>query len=258
MSELKQKLYKYELAKVGFNDADFSPTFNSLLVNTKKPFMIEINDRGDVFYGRAYKRLALDTIVPIARKVQESTDMWKKSYPVPMERLSNFNIFAEYNNVVLAARDDVQHGRGFYFATLGFNSKRTKLISEHYTEDYDDAKTSFVICSGLVQEEKILTQDLAVDIIAAIDFYMKNDPEYSLGNQLYYFKERLCQTFPIIKQNNESLEQEEKETEKSMPSPQKLTLQEKLDEAKEKAKETDTKKDTRGDKPKKRNGQEVE
>ena len=175
MSELKQKLLKYELKKIGFPEAVYVPESDQIKLQPDNTSLITINDAGDINYGLGYGDFAIITLFPIVEKVNESAAAWGKSNEVPFEDLSKFRVLAEYNNIILAARDDTIYGRGFHFVTWQYNYDRTGLDHGHYTEDYNIIKEDFAVRSGLISKEKIFTREQAEEIITAIENLMEND-----------------------------------------------------------------------------------
>ena len=105
---------------------------------------------------------------------------WENACPVPFEGLHHFKILLEYNDTVMAACDDRQHGRGFHYATWKYDYNRAGFHSGHYTDDYDSARESFAIRSGLVSREKIFTQEQATEIKSAIEFCLDYDSDFRL------------------------------------------------------------------------------
>jgi hypothetical protein len=261
MSELKQRLYKYELAKIGFPDAEYLPCSDKIKLKPGDDRLPDINNAGDIRYSPAYSHLALHTISPMVDMINEVTAAWENSRPAPFEGVSHFNILSEYNNTVLAARDDAEYGRGLYFVTWKYNEGRTEFYGGHYTEDYVGAKESFALRSGLMREEKVMTQEQAADIKAAIDFFAANSDDYDLDKRLNKISEDLCHVYPGIFYVNEGKEQDKPANDKASKTikPDKQpTLQDKLDRAKQTVKDAEAQKDKSENKRYGRNGQVVD
>jgi hypothetical protein len=117
MSELKQKLLRYELAKTGFPDASYIPESDKIKIQPDNGRMPEISGADEIMYGAEHADLVKDTIKPIVDRVNETVSAWEKSQAAPFENLSQFRVLAEYNNILLDARDDTGRSRGLYFIT---------------------------------------------------------------------------------------------------------------------------------------------
>jgi len=193
MSELKRRLLKYELAQAGFPEAVYSPVKDRVNVQADNERMPEINDAGDIHYGTEYSNIAINTIRPIVDRVNESFAAWERSEPVPFEDLKQYRVLAEYNNIMLAARDDTELGRGLYFVTWRCNNDRTGLGHGNYTASYAVAKEDFAVRAGLMPSEKIFTQEQADAIQSCVDFRLCNgeDLTYSAEETLRQISEQL-------------------------------------------------------------------
>ena len=189
MSEMKQKLLLYELAQAGFPDAEYIPEFKRLdgitmpdkiMIKSDNLSMLEINNAGDILFARKYANLAINIIRPLADKVNEAVAAWEKAIAMPFEGVSQFRIFAEYNNTILAARDDTKYERGLYFVTWEYTRDRTGVAYGHYTEDYNAAKEDFARRSGLMSGLKMFTPEQAEEIISTIEYCIENDNDFYL------------------------------------------------------------------------------
>ena len=241
MSELKQRILKYELAKAGFPNAEYVAKSIKMKVQADNERMPVIFNEGDMLYGTEYSDLALNKIAPVSRMVNEMLAAWENSRTSPFIELSQYKVLAEYNNIVLAARDDGEYGRGLFFATWEYDKDGAGVHAGYYTEDYADAKESFATRSGMVQKSKIITEETAADIKAAVDFCRLNTSDFDLEKRLQKINATLCHVYPAIIK------------EKELPSKMrgnKPSLQEKLDTAKKAAQQADSKKVERTTKPK--------
>ena len=241
MSELKQRLLKIELAKVGFPNADYVAEADVVKLQPDNERLPEINNAGDVKYGTEYDYLAAYTICPLVHKVNEIISAWENSRPAPFDKVSQYNILAEYNDIVLAARDDEEYGRGLHFVTWKYDEERTEFYDGRYTEDFAEAKESFALRAGLIQKEKIITQEQAADIKAAVDFSLENCQSYSYAKRLTDINEALSTAYPqIFNEKETSPSKEGAENQKS--NDKKPTLQDKLDTAKKIVQQADAQK----------------
>jgi len=207
MSELKQGLLKYELARAGLPNAEYIPAVkkqdgitepDKIMTDRDNSRMPEINNAGDVKYGTEYDSLAVNTIRPLVDRVNESVAAWERSLPMLFDDLKQFRILAEYNGIMMAARDDTVYGRGLHFVTWQYNYERTGLDHGHYTEDYNAVKEDFAKRSGLVSNLKLFTPEHAAEIKASIQYRIENDGDitYATENELKSIAARLREAYP--------------------------------------------------------------
>jgi len=200
MSELKQKLLIYALASIGYPDAAYNPVTDRVNVQADNDRMSAINNAGDIGFGIEYSYLSTNTIRPLVDAVNESFNAWERANVVPFEDLKQFRVLAEYNNILLAARDDTELGRGFHFVTWRYNNDRTGLDNGFYTEDYKAAKENFATRSGLISNNKLFTQEQAAEIKAAIEYCIENNSDltYAAENELSTIAAQLHTAYPAV------------------------------------------------------------
>ena len=185
MSELKQKLLQYELKQIGFPNAVYIPESDKIKIQSDNDRLPFINDVGDISYGTEHANFVRNTLRPIVDRVNETVSAWEKSQDMPFDDLKQFRVLAEYNNIMLAARDDTIYGRGLNFVTWQYNHEHTGLDHGHYTEDYIIAKEDFAERSGLIHAGKILTPEQANEIVTVIENLMENDYDLYLTSEKY-------------------------------------------------------------------------
>jgi hypothetical protein len=159
MSELKQRLLIIELKKLGFTGAKYFEQKDAVITDPSADHEMGIRNDGSVFYYAEHDHIAHD-VRAIAKQVNEIVDAWEKASAVPVEDISHYRVLSEYNNIVLAARDDSEHGYGIglTFVTWRYNYDRTGLEHGNYTEDYEDAKEDFAVRCGLVDKQKLFNE----------------------------------------------------------------------------------------------------
>ena len=175
MTELKQKILLHELAKLGFPDAVYISESDKIKVqpdNDRLPF---ISDAGGINYGAEHEQFVRNTLRPIVNGVNESVAAWEKARAVPFEDLKQFRILVAHNNVLLAARDDTELGRGLHFVTWRYDHDLTGVEHGFYTEDYMAAKENFATRSELVSENKLLTEEKAAELVSAVEYRLEHD-----------------------------------------------------------------------------------
>jgi hypothetical protein len=163
MSELKQRLLKIELTKLGFPDAKYvrySDMESGIEVNPHDQHLIRIMDGGAISYYGEHDHIVLNYIRPVSERINEIIAAWEKAPAVPIEDISHFRVLSEYNNVVLAARDDSDRsfGYGFEFVTWRYTHGRTALEHGNYTSDYEAAKEDFAVRCGLIDRNKLFDE----------------------------------------------------------------------------------------------------
>ena len=175
MSEIKQKLFQYELKKIGFPDAEYIPASGKIKIQPDNNRMPVINDGGEISFKNESRDFVFDILNPLVDSVNEAAAAWEKAQAVPFADLKKFRLLAEYNNVILAARDDTIYGRGLHYVTWEYTYNRTGVIYGHYTDDFNAAKEDFAGRSGLIAKEKIITREQAAEIVTVIENLMEND-----------------------------------------------------------------------------------
>ncbi len=174
MPEMMRTLMLHEFAKSGFPQAEYAPESGMIEIpvdGCERPILI--TEEGYVRFMPEVSDLA-DEMKPIAEQVREIAAAWEYSRDMPVNGLQEFRLLSEYNGIVLAARDDTEHGRGLHFVTWEYNYERTGMYRGHYTEDYNYAKEDFAVRSGLIPEEKLLTPEQALEVKESIRFRLKN------------------------------------------------------------------------------------
>jgi hypothetical protein len=212
MSELKQRLLKIELARLGFRDARYDADRGFLIVDPADERMPRIYDTGDIHYGSEYGNLVRDEIEPAVKRVFEQVSAWERARAAPFEDLSNYRILNEYNNVVLAARDDsaLGYGHGLHFTTWEYSYEREGFLYGHYTTDYDEAKEDFAVRCGLIDRNKLFNETEMKLIRQGLVHLGANFPDLTLEQNTLLGKvvEKIEMIVPEI-QEHEELEYDE-------------------------------------------------
>jgi hypothetical protein len=178
-----------------------------------------------------------------------------------MDYTSRYNILLEYNNIVLVARDNSESGGVLHYAvwkcdTVNGNPALGHHWGHHtdyYTDNYTDAKENFALRADLIQTEKVITQEQAATIKAAIDFSLENCQSLAYAAKFTKINAKLCHAYPDIL--NDPMERGTAMPASEKPAKKSTTLQDKLDTAKQKAAAQDSGKNTH-DKTKKQNKNE--
>ncbi len=213
MSEFKQKLMLYELSRNGFPNAEYNPASDRINIWPCKAGMPEINGAGEIFYKNEHDTFVENMLRPLVDRVSESVAAWDNSREMSVDGLSRFRLLAEYNNIVLAARDDTEAGCGLHFVTWRYDYDRSGVEHGHYTESYDDAKEDFAARSGLVSEMKLFTPEQVKGITASIEYRIDHDIDltYTLEDELQYTIARFRHAYDQFDPRTKMLPEQEAE-----------------------------------------------
>ena len=134
----------------------------------------------------------LEEIKEQAAAIREYAGMYENAPPMKIDSLKGYRKFAEYGDTVLGGKYSEQYG--FEFATWKHDKDRSYVVHGDYTTDYEYAKQTLAVRSGLVDETKIYDQKEAADIYAAIDFTRDNcsSLKYEQDERLKNHSEKMC------------------------------------------------------------------
>jgi hypothetical protein len=154
------------------------------------------------------RKLVYGTLLPIFNNVTEMTAAWENAKPLPIRDVSEFRLFSEYNNILLAARDDGDYG--LHFVTWEYSYDRKGVGQGHYTTNYDGAKKDFATRSGLIQEKILFQPEQLNQIYSALLFQGKNDDEltYATEKELQAVIKKLENICPDLKELQAQQEQQ--------------------------------------------------
>jgi hypothetical protein len=221
-----KRLLLVELRKQGFTQAWYDPEKDAVLPTPDFP-KIEMRENeiwfpreeepkyvlGEKFQTREEleapaRKLVYGTLLPIFNNVTEMTAAWENAKPLPIRDVSEFHLLSEYNNIVLAARDDGDYG--LHFVTWEYSYDRKGVGQGHYTTDYEGAKKDFATRSGLIQEKTLFQPEQLKQIYSALLFQGKNDDEltYETEKGLHAVIEKLETICPDLKELQAQQEQE--------------------------------------------------
>jgi hypothetical protein len=213
MSEFSKKLLLYELSMNGFPNAEYTPSSDRINIWPQRAGMPEVNGAGEIFFKSGHDTFVENMLKPLVDKVHESAAAWESSRDMPFGDLSQFRSLAEYNGVVLAARDDTEAGRGLHFAVWRYDNGRTGLEHGYYTEDYAAAKENFAARSGLISELKLFTPEQVMDITESLEYRVDHDMDiiYTKEDELHYITARLRHAYGQFDPRTKMLPEQETE-----------------------------------------------
>ncbi|MCM1364514.1 MAG: hypothetical protein NC215_06000 [Ruminococcus sp.] len=154
-------------------------------------------------------RSTLASISDAANSIREYVSLYEASPPLGIVDLPEYRRLSEYGNTVLGAMYSEQHG--FMFSTWHQNKERNYVIHGDYSADYAYAKKSFVIRSGLVDENLMITFEEAENLYRCIDYVRENCETltYDQEQQLKELTRKLEYGYPRLEENPPSFEQDE-------------------------------------------------
>lgn len=219
MHEMLKRLMLVELRKQGYHRAQYdtekdavlpSPDFPEILMKEHEiwrprekpdpPFVLGELWQSAKEKAEIERKLVYRTFLPILNKATEMAAAWENAKPMPIRAVSEFRLLSEYNNIVLAARDDGDHG--LHFTTWQYDYNRKSVGRGHYTTNYEEAKKDFATRSGLIQEKILFQPEQLKQIYSALLFQGKNDDEltYDTEKGLHAVIEKLETICPDLKE----------------------------------------------------------
>ena len=110
-----------------------------------------------------------------AHEVSEYLKQMERSPSLCAEDLrDSFKLLAEYKNTVLCACQ-YDNGRGVQFVTWNYTYDRKGVTLGHYFgNDYRAAKQDFAVRSGLVQEQRVFSDEQLSEIYRCVKFTEEN------------------------------------------------------------------------------------
>ena len=110
-----------------------------------------------------------------AHEVSEYLKQMERSPSLRAEDLrDSFKLLAEYKNTVLCACQ-YHNGRGVQFVTWNYTYDRKGVTLGHYFgNEYQAAKQDFAVRSGLVQEQRVFSDEQLSEIYRCVKFTEEN------------------------------------------------------------------------------------
>ena len=121
--------------------------------------------------------------------------------------VSEYRRMAEYGNIVLAGMYSEQHG--FMFTTWRQSADKSSVAHGDYTPDFDYVKEAFITRSGLLDKNKLFTEDEAANLCRCIGYTQNNceNLTYEQEWELKSLEEKLQYGYPQLKEDPPSFEQ---------------------------------------------------
>ena len=192
MTELFRNQLLHELSEAGYHQAKLADDDKSIIPVPEYPELRISPDH--VRYGleatEAERELAHWDMVNIQQRTIDACSAWDNSREMPGEHMGaeNFRLLSEFNDVVLAARNDGM--RGLHFVTWDYSNDRTSLMHGHYTTSFAGALEDYASRAGMVKKEQIIDPANAPMLYRALQTVSNN---YWLSNEQADQVKDLCQ-----------------------------------------------------------------
>ncbi len=119
---------------------------------------------------------ALDWLTDITRSVREYMNLMEQAPPLRADGLTgDYRLLAEFNGAMLAGHER-EGGYGVEFVTWERIRNGTGLWQGHYMEsDYAAARQDFAVRSGLVDENRLLSDEQMAAVYRCVRDTLEND-----------------------------------------------------------------------------------
>lgn len=114
----------------------------------------------------------VNTLCDTAMTIREYVSLYESSPPLGVDTLPEYRRLAEYGDVVLGAMYSEKYG--FMFSTWRQSKDRNYVTQGDYSRDYEYAKESFAVRSGLTDKNRLLTLEETENIYRCIDYVREN------------------------------------------------------------------------------------
>jgi len=129
------------------------------------------------------RRDLIDKISDEQRNIKEYINAYEKAPPLEAEDLEGgYVLLTEHNGVVLAAKDMNQYGYQFVTWERTYGNKGV-VHGNYYNDNYIGAKQNFAVRSGLVDEQRIFSDEQMKDIYRALDYYRCQNSDITIKQE---------------------------------------------------------------------------
>ena len=201
--EQPMSLFNNEVSRVLCKN-DFTVSENSECINVYSDGVIQakIFDSETISAPRSSSGEAYFRIKDIARTVSEYCSAYEKAPVLKAESLSdNYRCLSEFNGTVLAAKNTEY---GFEFVTWDRSYDNQAVCQGNYYKDYEAAKENFATRSGLIDKDKLFSDEQLEQLRYCVKFALENDENMSLSCQeaLESLKEKINEIVPEQQQSS--------------------------------------------------------
>lgn len=154
----------------------------------------------------------LHQMIDEAPTIREYVRLYESSPQMKAHDVSEYRKFAEFGDTVLAGMRSETHG--FMFCTWKQYDDGTSVAHGDYTPDYNSAKMTFAIRSGLVEKCRLFDYDESANLYRSVRYASENCEElsYEQDRSLRELMEKLEDGHPRLENEKPSFEQEAPQT----------------------------------------------
>lgn len=149
------------------------------------------------------------TIRDRARLIREYVSLYESSPPMGVPDVKEYRRFAEYGDTVLAGMYSEQHG--FMFTTWEQSNDKSYVTHGDYSPSYAYVKEAFAVRAGLIDKNRVFSDDEAADLYRCVDYakYNCETLTYEQERQLDSLAEKLQYGYPQLEESLPSFEQDD-------------------------------------------------
>ena len=174
MNEFFVRIFIIELRKAGFPEASYDAENGHIIVSPHYTrFFVNCEDDEYIVHYNQESRKDLRFVKSILNNAAMIAATWERSSPMDVASISHFRKLLEWHDIVLAARDDGEHG--LHFAVWRYDSDRRGVSNGSYTDDITGAMQNFVGRSGLYPRERLYNITQLKLISSCLTYRLEND-----------------------------------------------------------------------------------
>ncbi len=182
MNELFVRLLLVELHRAGFR-AVYKEEIGRVMITPQQedsisPLYIAYEDGEHFICYQEQHREIINKVSSVLSTVTIIAAAWEQAPPMTVDK---FRKLAEWNGIVLAARDD--GARGLHLVTWRYNSKRDSADNGNYTTSIGGALLDFVRRSGIIPTARVLDNERLAEVRAALVYRLEHDEDLSNGDK---------------------------------------------------------------------------
>lgn len=155
------------------------------------------------------RRAVLEAVQEAAKSIREYVSLYENAPPMEIESVKEYRRLAEYGDTVLGGMYSESYG--FMFSTLQQDKDHSYITRGDYSPNYEYAKESFITRAGLMDKERIFSQDEAANLYRCISFAQENCSTltYEQEQQLGALLEKLTYGYPKLEDDPPAFEPED-------------------------------------------------
>ncbi len=203
--DMPKSIFYREMSKwLRENEFEFSEKDSCMIVAVDNGAEAKIYDNGTIAALTENVGDEYHDILQAARNIYEYCSVYEKAAPLKAERLpENYRCLAEFNGTVLAAKYSDRNE--FKFVTWDRTYDGMGVCQGNYHSDYFAAKENFAVRSGLVEKERLFSNDELLKLNCCVDFTLENSKylDYDEEESLTRLKEKIEEIAPYPSDNQE-------------------------------------------------------